>query len=305
AMADVARSGRPPEHDIIFLAVADEEAGSRLGMQWLLEHRPDVVAGVRYVLNEGGVAEVAADRLRYVGVEIGSKLLVTATLHAKTREELQRARIVLEPYFDNDEPDRVLPPVKRYLAEVAPFRLENRELFADIDATIARGKFWLLPRLIRELTQNAVWPLGVEPAADGFTMRTYLFNLPDESGLARIEWLRRTVAPYGVTVAGFEGTLGPVPFSDPETPLFAIIRRQLQRQYGPVPVGTQILPVSMNDCRFLRTRPGLDCYGLYPFPVDILQTRGVHGANEMIRLDWFGQGVAAMRGIVREYAFGG
>jgi acetylornithine deacetylase/succinyl-diaminopimelate desuccinylase-like protein len=305
AMADVAQSGRQPEHDLVFLAVADEEQGSRLGMQWLLEHRPDVVEGVRYVLNEGGATEVLADRLRYVGVEVGSKLLITATLHAREREQLQRARIVLEPYFDSDEPDRVLPAVKRYLADVAPRRLENRELLVDADHTVAMGKFWLLPRSIRELMQNVVWPAGIEQAADGFTMKAYLFNLPDEDGAARLEWLRRTVAPYGVTLAGFEGTLGPVPFSSPETPLFAIIRREMQREYGPVPVGTHVLPNSMSDCRFLRKRPGVDCYGIYPFPVDVLQTRGVHGTNEMIRLDWFGQGIATMRGIVREYAFGG
>lgn len=305
ALADVAKAGRPPEHDIVFLAVADEEQGGKFGIQWLLEHRPDVVEGVRYVINEGGVAEVAADRLRYVGVEIGSKLIVTATLHAKSREALQQARIVLEPYFDADEPERVLPPVRRYLAEVAPFRLENRELFTDVDATIARGKFWLLPRSIRELAQNVIWPVGIEEAPDGFTMKAYLFNLPDEDGRLRLEWLRRSVAPYGVTLAAYDGTLGPVPFSNPETPLFALIRREMQREYGPVPVGTHVLPSSTTDCRFLRQRPGIDCYGIYPFPVDVLQTRGVHGVNEMIRLDWFGQGVGATRGIVRGYAFGG
>ncbi|HKO55783.1 MAG TPA: M20/M25/M40 family metallo-hydrolase [Thermoanaerobaculia bacterium] len=304
AMADVARAGRPPEHDVVFLAVADEEQGSRFGMQWLLEHRADVVDGVRYVINEGGATEVLAERLHYVGVEVGSKLLVVATLQAREREQLQRARIALEPYFDSDEPDRVLPAVRHYLADVAPQRLENRELLADAEHTVAIGKFWLLPRSIRELMQNVVWPTGIERAADGFTMKAFLFNLPDEDGAVRVEWLRRTVAPFGVTVAGFDGTLGPVPFSSPDTPLFGIIRRQMQRVYGPVAVGTHVLPSSMTDCRFLRKR-GIDCYGIYPFPVDVLQTRGVHGTNEMIRLDWFGQGVAAMGGMVREYAFGG
>jgi hypothetical protein len=112
------------------------------------------------------------------------------------------------------------------------------------------------------------------------------------------------VAPFGVTLAQYEGTLGPVPFSNPETPLFGLIRREMQREYGPVPVGTHLLPSSTTDCRFLRQRPGIDCYGIYPFPVDVLQTRGVHGVNEIIRLDWFRQGVGATRGIVRGYAFG-
>ncbi|MBV9496414.1 MAG: M20/M25/M40 family metallo-hydrolase [Acidobacteria bacterium] len=305
AFTDIATGGRQPEHDVIFLAVADEEAGSTFGMQWLLANRPDVVDGVRYVLNEGGASEVLADKLQYVGIEVGSKLLVTVTLQAPTREQLRQARLLLEPYFDSDEPGRVLPPVKRYLAESAPHRLENREFLADIDRTIAAGKFWLLPRSLRELTQNVVWPLGAEAApGGGFTMRAHLFNLPDEDGRARVEWLRKLVEPHGVTIAKTEGTFGPAPFSDADSPMFGIIRSEMQKEYGPVTVGTHVLPNTMSDCRWLRPRPGLDCYGLYPFPVDVLQTRGVHGVNEMIRLDWFAQGVRATKGIVRKYALG-
>ncbi|HEY2325838.1 MAG TPA: M20/M25/M40 family metallo-hydrolase, partial [Thermoanaerobaculia bacterium] len=58
AFRDVAKSGRVPEHDLVFLAVADEERASVLGTQWLLDHRPDVFEGVRYAINEGGITEM-------------------------------------------------------------------------------------------------------------------------------------------------------------------------------------------------------------------------------------------------------
>ncbi len=58
AFLDVAHAKRPPEHDVVFLAVADEERGGAKGMHWLLDHRPELFAGVRYVLNEGGLTEM-------------------------------------------------------------------------------------------------------------------------------------------------------------------------------------------------------------------------------------------------------
>jgi acetylornithine deacetylase/succinyl-diaminopimelate desuccinylase-like protein len=303
AFVDIARSGRQPERDLVFLAVADEETGGRLGMQWLLAHRPDLFQGLRYVLNEGGSSEMVEEKLNYIGIEIGSKILITTRLRAPRREQLQQARIAIEPYFDSDQPDRVLPEVRRYLAELSPRRVENAGLLDDVNRTIAAGKFWLVPRALRELTQNSVWPEGVQAEGDGYAMTVTLFNLPDENPAARIEWLRRTVAPFGVSVGEVEGALGPVPFSSVDTPLFGILRTELQREYGPVPVGTNILPWASTDCRFLRPR-GFQCYGMWPFPVDVFQTKGIHRADEMIHLDWFAQGIRTMRNIVRSWAYG-
>jgi acetylornithine deacetylase/succinyl-diaminopimelate desuccinylase-like protein len=96
AFLDVATSGRVPEHDLVFLAVADEEAGGGLGMQWLLTNRSDVFAGVRYALNEGGITEMMEEKLTYFGVEIGTKQVITLLLTAPRRDQLQRARIALE-----------------------------------------------------------------------------------------------------------------------------------------------------------------------------------------------------------------
>ena len=47
------RQQLPLKRDLVFCAVPDEEAGSVLGMEWLCEHRPDVV-DVEFELSEGG-----------------------------------------------------------------------------------------------------------------------------------------------------------------------------------------------------------------------------------------------------------
>lgn len=302
AFLDVARSGRTPERDIVFLATADEEQDGLLGTAWLVEHRPDVFQGVRYALNEGGITETQQERISYFGIEIGTKMLCRLRLHAATRDALQRARIALEPNITPPDPDRILPEVKEFLHQIAPLRVEQHELLDDVEGAVAAGKFWLLAPGYRELMQNVMWLGGVEPAAGGFEMTVNMFNLPDELPERRIEWLRRTVAPFGVTVE-VRRTSGPAPFSSRRTPVWALLEREIKREYGgDFRIGSEILAASYNDSRYLRAR-GIDAYGVWPFPVDFYQTEGIHGVDERIRADWFMQGVSLMRRVVRSYAF--
>ena len=302
AFLDVARSGRVPERDIVFLAVADEENGGAMGTAWLLEHRPDVFRGVRYALNEGGVTETLRERISYFGIETGTKMLCRLRLHAPTREVLQRARIALEPHVTPPDPERILPEVKQFLHEIAPLRVEQRARLEDIDRTVAEGKFWLLGVGYKELTQNTMWLGGVQREASGFGMDINLFNLPDENPARRIEMLCREVAPFGVSVEVGQVNC-PAPITSRDTPLWALLSREIAREYGSgFPIGSEILAASSNDSRYLRAR-GIDAYGVWPFPVDFYQTEGIHGIDERVRADWFMHGVSLMRRLVRSYAF--
>jgi len=302
AFLDVARSGRTPERDIIFLATADEENDGLLGVGWLMEHRPDIFRGVRYALNEGGITETEAERISYFGIEIGTKMVCHVRLHAATREALQRARIALEPRISPPDPERILPEVKEFLHQIAPLRVEQRVLLDDVEAAVAAGKFWLLSPGYRELTQNVMWLGGVEAESGGFVMKVNLFNLPDELPERRIELLRKEVAPFGATVEVLR-TTGPAPFSSRRTPLWQLLEQEIKREYGGgFRVGSEVLAASYNDSRYLRAR-GIDAYGVWPFPVDFYQTQGIHGIDERVRADWFMQGVSLMRRVVRGYAF--
>lgn len=303
AFIDVARSGKVPERDVIFLATADEESGSKFGMLWLLEHRPDIFEGVRYALNEGGITETAREELSYFGVEIGSKLLVSARLRATTRDELRRARIALEPWITRDEPDRLLPAVARSFHDIAPIRVEPRLLLTDVAATVRDGRFWLLNRNYRELLQNTVFADGPHPVGDHFEMLVMLISLPDELPQRRLDWLLSIVSPFGVKLDRVERFDGPAPPSSPDSPFYFLLLEQARIEYGPVPAGPIVLNASFNDSRYLRQR-GIDCYGVWPFPVDLFQTMGIHHADERVRLDWFVHGVSLTRRIVNAYAFG-
>jgi acetylornithine deacetylase/succinyl-diaminopimelate desuccinylase-like protein len=302
AFIDVARSGRTPERDIILLGVADEETGGKLGMQWLLEHRPELFDGIRYVFNEGGITETRQERLTYFGVEIGTKMLVKVRLRAPTRERMQQVRIVLEPFITPPDPDRVLPEVREFFHDIAPHRIQQRQYLEDVTRTIAADKFWLLERGYKELMQNVVWPGRVDSDSRGATMEVALFNLPDQDPDARIAWLRDVVSAHGASIEEVLAKNGPAPLTSLHTPLFHLIEREVHREYGDVTVGPEILAGWANDSRFLRAK-GITCYGVWPFPVDFFQSQGIHGIDERVRLDWFMQGVRLMRRLMQSYAF--
>jgi acetylornithine deacetylase/succinyl-diaminopimelate desuccinylase-like protein len=302
AFAELARTHRTPEHDVVFLATADEEAGGGKGVVWLLEHRPDIFDGIRYGINEGGITETTQERISYFGIEIGTKMTVRVQLRAPERQSMQALRIALEPFASPVDADRVLPEVQEFLHDLAPLRVEQRQYLDDISHTIAAGKLWLMPSGYRELTQNVIWPEAVESDSRGVTMRVNLANLPDENPDARIEWLRNIAARYAVTIENVIEKSGPAPLSSRHTPMFSIIAAEAGRQYDGAPVGSEILAAWTNDSRYLRAR-GIDMYGLMPFPTDWYQTLGIHSIDERVRVDWFNSGVALLRQITSRFAF--
>ncbi|MBQ0826387.1 M20/M25/M40 family metallo-hydrolase [Streptomyces tagetis] len=59
-----ARTGTRPTRDLVLAFLADEEAGGAYGAHWLVEHRPDLFAGVTEAIGEGGGFSYALDERR-------------------------------------------------------------------------------------------------------------------------------------------------------------------------------------------------------------------------------------------------
>ena len=302
AFIDVAKSGRRPKHDLVFLATADEETGSRWGMQWLLAHRPDVFTDVAYGITEGGITEMMSEQMTYFGIEIGGKQVVQVLISAPEREQLAKARIALEPAMFPRHPERVLPEVKTFLAQLAPTRVEFRAHLADIDGAIRAGKFWRLPPTYRNLMQNTLSTGPPVRKEDRWELLVTMINLPDEQPEARVAWLARTIAPHGARVDAVPVAEGPGVFSRSDTRLFALLQEEARERYA-VTAGTQILYRSATDARFLRPR-GIVCYGLSPYPVTYFQSVAIHRNDESITVHYFQEGVTYLRNVVREWARG-
>jgi len=75
--------GRAPRGDLIFFAVADEEAGGTWGAEWMFDHHPDAIAA-DYVLTElGGWSSSGADGVRRITVNVGEKGLAWRRLRVR------------------------------------------------------------------------------------------------------------------------------------------------------------------------------------------------------------------------------
>jgi acetylornithine deacetylase/succinyl-diaminopimelate desuccinylase-like protein len=65
-------SGFRPRGDLVFFAVADEEAGSSYGARWMAEHHPEAIT-TDYVLTEGGGLHGGRESSPTVGIQVAEK----------------------------------------------------------------------------------------------------------------------------------------------------------------------------------------------------------------------------------------
>jgi len=60
------------DRDVIFLAVADEEAEGS-GTDWFIAHQRDLLENAEFLINEGGENLLENGKVKYVGVDVGEK----------------------------------------------------------------------------------------------------------------------------------------------------------------------------------------------------------------------------------------
>lgn len=303
AFVEAAERGEPLERDLVFLAVADEERGSRLGMRWLMEHRPDLFEGLQYAINEGGITEMLRDRIEYFAVEIAGKQVRGFRIVADDESAIDELRDRWEDLRVAPEMEVLLPEVERYFATIAPYRRHFGPLLEDIRETEREGRLPELHPTYLELLQNNVALSEPRPGPNGrVEANAVLWYLPGEDPEPLTRRIREDVQELGGEVSIDPGSSpGIVGFSSLDTPFFELFARKVRQTYGEeIEVGPTIATKGVTDCRFLRAR-AIDCYGIWPFPVNVYDSTGIHGVDERLRLDWFLQGVRLMREVVLEW----
>ena len=83
AFRHLARSGFKPKGDLIYFAVADEEAGGVWGAEWMFDHHPEVIDATYCLTELGGWSSVDDHGHRHVTVNIGEKGLNWRRLRVK------------------------------------------------------------------------------------------------------------------------------------------------------------------------------------------------------------------------------
>ena len=313
AFLDLAAHRERLVRDVVFLAVADEESGGLRGTAWLLEHHPELFAGLGAAYNEGGNNKAANGRLIWWGVETAQKRPMWLEARARGRaghasglnpsnavhaliEGLGRM-LALPPQW------RVSEPVRRYLAALAPLHQGAvRRRFADPDAWIGPDgpRQPMMPgqaNLFLDSLQVTVLAAGerinVVPAEARAKIDARL--LPDTDADAFLDRLRQAAGPRLELKVLLSSP--PAPPSPVEHRAFRAAAAVLGEE-GPV---VPSFIAGFTDSRYLRAR-GIATYGLSPFLIEPQLLRGIHGPDERIPVDELRRGVGRMVRIVRAYA---
>ncbi len=295
AIAWLARSGFRPAGDLLLIAEADEEDGSReVGMPWLVRARPDL--NVAYALNEGAAERLElADGRTAVTINVGEKGALAATVTA-----LGEAGASSLPWAGRNAVPLLATLIGRLSAHTSPPRLlpqTDAMLTAlvgtdgGLEERIERacGLHPMLPDLIRPLFSTTVAPtrlrgssaLNVMPAEASVDLdcRPIPGTTPEQIR-AELEAALGHDIPYRIDFSGEPegGSMSPL-----DTPLYAICRDWVARNDP----GAVFIPTICNgftNSHYLREAFGTVAYGFWPIrhtPTEVLHG-GVHGRDERV-----------------------
>lgn len=316
------REGAKLERDVIFAAVADEEAGCSLGSQYLVDHHADEVKA-EYALGEiGGFTLQMAGRRLYP-IQVAQKGMVWMKAHvdgtpghgSMPREDnaVVGLAAALAKLVPDALPVHVTPPLAAFLRGVA----ETQPLLARVvlplllkpaladqllkllpDKSTARAMSAVMrntatPTVLRAGTKTNVIPSSAEAEIDGRTV----------PGQTVDEFLREVKAVLGPDVKlDVMRSLEPVSVST-DTPMYATLcdsLRAMDPEGIPVPY---IIPGFTDAAAFSKL--GTTYYGFAPiyFPATpkVAFSELFHGDDERIPVEGFKRGLDALLLAVRKW----
>jgi acetylornithine deacetylase/succinyl-diaminopimelate desuccinylase-like protein len=313
AFLALADAPAPPERDVVFLAVADEENGGVAGTRWLLEHHPEVFAGVGAVFGEGGANRVAGGEIAWWGVEVAQKRPLWLEVRARGRgghasginpySASHRLIRALDDLLERPPRWQVSEPVRRYLAALAPLHEGiMRSNFEDPDAWVGpdgprRPMLPGQPNLFLDTVQVTQLAAAerINVIADEATARLDVRLLPDTDAGAFLAEVRRVLGPE-IEVEVLLSS-APAPPSPTDHPAYRAAAAVLGAEAAVAPA----FIAGFTDSRYFRER-GMAAYGLSPFALEGEVLGGIHGPDERIPVAELERGIARMERIVAAFA---
>jgi acetylornithine deacetylase/succinyl-diaminopimelate desuccinylase-like protein len=315
----------PLERDLVFAAVADEEAGSTYGARFLVEQHPELVRA-EYVLNEvGGYTYYFGDTVFYP-VQVAEKGICWFELVAegepghgsvprpdnavvkigKAIEALGRVRL----------PEHVIPVVDaflRRLAESASFPTKQamplllKPKLAGMLLSLMQRSDADQASAINALLRNTASPtmlaggkkINVIPSIASVKVDGRI--IPGQTVDSFLAEIQRVIGP-GVRVNVLDSHEGAV--FDANTPLFDAISRGIERNH-PGAVAVPFMIPGFTDSHAYK-KLGATCYGFAPvrMPAGINFSRLYHGHDERIPRDGFEWGTRVLYEVVADFACG-
>lgn len=318
-MARLARDGVKPKRDLIFAAVADEEAGCRHGSLWLSENHPDLIRS-EFAVGEGGGFNIQIAGRTFFTVEVAEKGVawmkarVTGEPGHGSMPRLDSAVVKMSEAIarlgKEGLPRHGSAPVRAFIDELsshlpAPMRpivkmLANPKLGPYAlnlipDPSVRRGFLALLgntasPTILRAGNKVNVIPGVAEAEIDARI-------LPGQTQEDVLRELRDVLGP-GVELDVFHH-FAPTVTQPKESPLYSTIHEVMAERAPGDPVVPFVLTGFTDATAF--TRLGARWYGFAPvrLPPDMRFADMFHGHNERIPVDGLAWGTQTLFEVVR------
>jgi acetylornithine deacetylase/succinyl-diaminopimelate desuccinylase-like protein len=309
------------DRDVIFLAVADEEAGGT-GTDWFIANQREMLGNAEFLINEGGENLLENGKVKYVGVDVGEK--TTFWLHVVAHGRPGHAsrpipdsapnRLVraLNRILAYHTPLTVLPVVEEFLREMAPYEPpEEAARYRNIRKAVEDPKFqqdvekdeslnFLLRDTISLTMMGASEQTNVIPPEAWANLDVRI--LPGGDPKALLEHIRRVVDDPNVTVEPLNAEFRQANYSPTNTTLYDAIR-EVSAKYFP---GTPVVPhITSGYTENQRYRPlGINAYGFCPYTATEEEGNTEHGNDERIRVEEVRRGPRVLFDVVAAVAGG-
>lgn len=293
AMFLIKRHGIPHSRDIVYMALADEEAGGTWGIEWMERHHPDLLQA-EYVINEGGwgSAEVFGVRRPAFNCSISEKGPLWLRLTVEGRpghgsvphpdNALERLVRALNRIQEWARPVTVVPELQAFFD-----RLYRGGVLQDApsDETLQKlaGEHLLaraiLSNTVSTTTAHSGMKHNVIPGIAEATIDCRL--LPGQDPDDFTQQIRDVVGDEKVRIEPVfvSSTLA----SPIETELFGIIEDAVHDHVEDALVLPSV-SAGFTDSRIFRQH-GITSYGFIPYLLEQEEAMTVHGHNERITIE--------------------
>ena len=311
AVLALKRARVPLKRDLVFLATADEEAGSQFGAQFIADRRPEWLAGSEYAISEIGLIQTHAGlRAPLASIVISEKTGLPLTLTARGEPghgsmpwpDTAPNRLIraLDRLLAAERPPRVLPEVQEFFSRMTTvLPAEEAAGYDDLEVSLRdeafRRRFYanrqyaamvrttFAVTMLRGSAKSNVIPPEATAQID---CRMLAGDDPNEIA----EWVRQAVADPNVQVQIAREPKIPN-LSPPDTELYKAMADTLQRRAPGAVVAPMILVAFTDNWVFRRC--GLHGYGFSPFILEEDELQRIHGNDERISLENVREGVRA------------
>ena len=316
AFLEVKRQGLTPCRDLIFLAVADEEAGGHLGVQYLLDQYPDEFQA-DLVLNEGGIGldTMPANRPLFMiaSAEKGiCQIRLTSTGppgHSSAphgENALEKLVQALNRLLSGDNPIIVTPQIAEFFKHLGtewdflkPYLMDGKTTTL-VDALTESGVIHVpqMSAMLRNTMSLNILKSGdktnVIPSKAKAEIDIRL--LPGTESDAFIAEVKKRLADDSIRIEFLKksnASKSPIDTDD-----FATIKK-VHLEHYPNALTVASLLFGASDSRFFRSK-GIACYGVCPMLLRMEDLNRVHGIDERVSVETVIKGTQVYTDIVKK-----